>query len=226
MELSALVAGLELLAPTLTSEDRDLSAAIISRITADSNDSAPWASVSATESTGSALLPLVHRAIAERRFFQCEYQTLDGNRALRILEPWYLEQLGQGWYVIGWSRERQAERTFRLEHMSAVHLGDRAVQPRPMLPRDSAERSRPTQHSLTALVAPHVLPRLRAFAPERLDEAPTSDGRVTIRVSAWTEAAAIRLVQQAPTAITILAPAAAREAVIRWARVALGAIPE
>jgi len=66
----------------------------------------------------------VFRATAGRVPITFGYRAAGGTEATRHLEPWGMGSRYGHWYVVGWDRDRQAERYFRLSRMTtAVKTG-------------------------------------------------------------------------------------------------------
>jgi predicted DNA-binding transcriptional regulator YafY len=61
---------------------------------------------------GSAELPGLFAAVADRSPVEFTYR---GGR--RVVEPWRLEFRNGAWYLVGWDRDRQGRRTFRLDRL-------------------------------------------------------------------------------------------------------------
>ena len=71
---------------------------------------------------GSAHLPGLFAAVAERRTVTMGYRD-----AVRTVEPWRIEFRNGSWYLVGWDREREGRRTFRLDRIDgAVEVGEAA----------------------------------------------------------------------------------------------------
>ncbi|UFU04537.1 WYL domain-containing protein [Ruania suaedae] len=69
-------------------------------------------------------------AITDRIAVRFTYRTArTGTTAQRTVEPWRLVAKDRGWYLIGFDRDRQAQRSFRLSRITSTvqRIGDRAT---------------------------------------------------------------------------------------------------
>ncbi len=65
------------------------------------------------------LLATVYEAVLERRALRFEYESADGTRSERKLEPYGVVHRGGNWYVVGRDRDRDAVRSFKLARFSS-----------------------------------------------------------------------------------------------------------
>lgn len=171
----------------------------------------------------------VSEALTTSRRLRFEYSNLNGQKSRREVEPISLVQDSGEWYLRAFCLDRQSERTFRIESMTNVAIGDELAHSRGTTADGAtagaaggAEPSvaRPIRPAETALVATvrirsHALYRIAGYAPAvtQLHEG----GWISATVGLVHPTAAVRLVQQAPGEIIVESPAAAREAVRDWA---------
>ncbi|QAB17948.1 WYL domain-containing protein [Leucobacter muris] len=213
-ETAAIIAGLQALTPMLGEADARLAQRTAARLGAALGAGAPALSVTADPQD--PRIPLIVSAIEARRALAFEYRDAAGRTSSRTADPIALTQHAGSWYLRAHCRDRRAERSFRVEQMSEA----RVLQLPAEQHEASGEEAR-TAFDLVATLPAHLLPRIRGFDPEAIEE--DADGRVRVRVEAWHEGAAIRLVQAAPGDVVIESPRHAREAVRAWAERALGA---
>jgi proteasome accessory factor C len=79
------------------------------------------------------LIRSLSQAIRERRLVEIEYTKPEGETVVRVIEPHALERELPWWYVHSWDRERDAQRSFRLDRMRRAELLDERFEPRPGL---------------------------------------------------------------------------------------------
>jgi predicted DNA-binding transcriptional regulator YafY len=90
------------------------------------------------------------------------YRSRDGTDSCRIVEPHALVNLGRRWYLVGWDRNREDWRTFRVDRLSRAAIAGARFTPRKLPAKDAAAY---VQQSI-------------ASSPNRFE------ARVTLRVSA------------------------------------------
>lgn len=78
-------------------------------------ESAPPLRLQLREPEGS--FDTILEAIEERRVVGFDYAARTSGRAHRTVEPWRLVARRHGWYLLGWDRNRQAPRAFRLSRI-------------------------------------------------------------------------------------------------------------
>lgn len=219
-ETAALLAGLHALESSLSDDDAAIARNLASRLGA-ALDVGASPAVSIVGDAGDGRVTTLIEAIEHRRTVTFAYRSADGKRAIRAVDPTDLvERLGT-WYLQGFSHEREAERTFRIDQMSDLTIGDEFDV------RAPSDAVRATIHTIRALVPERLLAALKGFAPTIMDAgAQTPEGIVRIEIEAWHAGAAVRLVQHAPGEIVIEAPQAARQAVSDWAERALAGMGE
>ena len=110
-------AALEKLLDVMHPADRRRVEELGARVWLRGQDAAPGA---ATATTTAAL----ERALADRRVVALEYEDGEGRATRRRVEPHLLVRTGEHWYLIGWCREREAPRWFRLDRVRAAHVTD------------------------------------------------------------------------------------------------------
>lgn len=215
-ETAALVAGLQALVPVLPAEQSDAARRLTAKL-AHAFGGASRSAPTVTSERRDARVAEIFAAISAGSGLAFDYRDAAGRASSRTVDPIVLTQGPGAWYLRAYCRDRAAERTFRVDHIAGLH----AVPGRRHVASASDQGGDASAIPLEAAIAAAALPRLHAFTPEVIGEAP--DGRVRVRVSVWHLAAAATLLQQAPGDIEILAPEAARAAVQSWAQRALAA---
>lgn len=213
-ETAALIAGLQALTTMLDADD-----AALARSTADKLGAALGAGEAAPALTVTAEpqdphVPVLLRALEAARTVTFAYRGAAGAIETRSVDPISLRQSASLWYLRAYCHDREAERTFRLDRMSELTIGD------PVARRAQLSQSeRDDSFELIVRASERALPRLAGFEPEVIDR--DADGAFRLRIEAWHAEAAVRIVQFAPGEVTVEAPATARDAVRAWASRAL-----
>lgn len=221
-ETAALIAGLTALVPMLGPDDAELARALGERLGSAMNAGAVPA-VSVADAALDERLGTLVTAIEGRRAVRFGYRDAAGERSERTVHPAELTERGGLWYLRGFSVEREAERTFRVQQMTDLEVlaPFEARDPQPAGRRETAREST----EILAIVPTRVLPSVRGFGPVPVQPADTEvrvpEGSALVRIEAWHPGAAVRLAQHAPGEIEIVAPPAARAAVSEWAEAAL-----
>lgn len=223
-ETAALIAGLHALTAVLPGESAELARATAEKLGAALGDPERSAALTVSADREDPRLPLAVSAIEEQRELAFEYRDASGTHTSRTVDPLELSQEGGTWYLRARCHDRNAARTFRLDHMSEL----RALGPVAALQRVEAKHvvdaaADPEQQSFTLTVAlpEHLLSRIQGFDPEIIQDLP--EQRVLVAIEAWHERAAIQLVQLAPGQIIVQSPATACAAVRNWTARALAA---
>jgi proteasome accessory factor BC len=76
------------------------------------------------------LIATLSKAIAEHRVVEIEYTAVGEETSVRVIEPLALERELPWWYVHGWDRTRDAQRSFRLDRMRRAELLEESFEPR------------------------------------------------------------------------------------------------
>ncbi|UOQ61011.1 WYL domain-containing protein [Leucobacter rhizosphaerae] len=209
-ETAALIAGLHALTAVLPEADAQLARATAEKLGAALGVPDRGAALSVTADHADPRLPVLVSAIEEGRVVAFEYRDASGTRTSRTADPISLDQEGGTWYLRAHCHDRDAARTFRLDHLSDLRvLAARASEHTPEEPGDVRT------FQLIASLPLRSLGRIDGFGPEVLDE--DGAGRVRVQIEAWHEQTAIQLVQLAPGEIVIESPERARRAVTEWA---------
>lgn len=70
-------------------------------------------------------------SFVERRLLRFSYTGGTGRQSQRLIEPQLLLLNAPVWYVVGWDRNREAARTFRVDRMRRAQMEDEAFALRP-----------------------------------------------------------------------------------------------
>ena len=157
-------------------------------------------------------------AIAERRLVHFDYASQTrATPELRRVEPQELFHHRGLWYLSAFSLEKQEERLYRLDRMSALAVEDVRFTPRPSTRAQLPDPAR--QREVRVRFAPSAAPYVR----ERFgaDALAVEDGRVEVRVTGESERWLTRWVLSFGGEAEVLEPAWAREAVARAAQESL-----
>jgi len=106
----------------------------------------------------SAVLTTVAQACRDHERLRFEYQRRDGEQAERHVEPHQLVSISQRWYLVGYDRDRDDWRTFRLDRMKSPWGTRIAFEPRAIPGGSAAEyveqslRSMPMRYQAVAMV--------------------------------------------------------------------------
>lgn len=209
-ETAALVAGLHALTAVLPERDAELARTTAAKLGSALGVPAEAAALSITADQADPRLPVLVSAIEDGRVVAFEYRDATGTHTSRTADPMSLDQDGGAWYLRAHCHDRDAARTFRLDHMRELRVLEA-----------EAERHSPEPESfvrtfrLIASLPSALLPRIEGFAPEILEEYDTT--HVRVQIEAWHDQTAIQLVQLAPGEIVIETPGHARRAVHEWA---------
>jgi proteasome accessory factor C len=117
------------------------------------------------------LIRTLSQAIADQRLVEFEYlKQEDEHPATRVVEPYFFERRLPHWYLHVWDRERDAERSFRLDRMRNARLLDTPFVPRPEFAPQS------TQRSVTVVFSEDVARWRLESGARRLGARPLVDG--------------------------------------------------
>lgn len=213
VETAALIAGLQSLSSVLPEEQAELARATAEKLGAALRDPEATSPLTVSREPDNPQLQTLVAALQSERAVAFEYRSVTGERSRRTVDPLSLYQSGGSWYLRAYCRDREEERTFRVEQMR----GAREAGPGRHAPATDGPAARSEQeHELIAVVPEDRLALIAGFAPETIEQ--LSDGRVRVRIDAWHRGSAVRLVQESRGSAVVESPAGAREAVREWAR--------
>ena len=156
------------------------------------------------------------------------YHNKRGEVQPRTIDPLLLEARDASWYVRAWCHERQALRTFRVDHIESLEVTDSPRVGRESLIEDiSPDLFDPSPEDI--LVTLEVHPRALALIADYLPRGsaiPESETPVALTIPFAHYGSLVRLVAAYPSVITVLEPESARHAVAQFARGALANYPE
>jgi proteasome accessory factor C len=117
------------------------------------------------------LIRTLSEAIAQHRLVQFEYlKQEDAHPAKRVVEPYFFERRLPNWYLHVWDRDRDAERSFRLDRMRNARLLEKRFEPRPEFAPQSVQRT-------VTILFSEVIARWRIESgARRLGARPLTDG--------------------------------------------------
>ncbi|MBD0291936.1 MAG: WYL domain-containing protein, partial [Thermoleophilia bacterium] len=98
-------------------------------------------------------------AIAAKRLVEIEYLAVGEEATVRLFEPHALERELPYWYLHGWDRSKDAQRSFRLDRMRRVTLLEETFEPRPGLEPAKLRDARTAQVLFSAEEAPRRVER-------------------------------------------------------------------
>lgn len=209
-ETAALVAGLHALTGVLPTADAELARATAEKLGAALGVPDRDAALTITADQADPKLPTLISAIEAGLVVTFEYRDATGTRTSRTVDPMSLDQDGGAWYLRAHCHDRDAARTFRLDHMAELRVTGAAA-----ASHDPETPTLPSTFRLIASLPMAALARIEGFGPEIIEEEPA--GRVRVEIEAWHDQTAIQLVQLAPGEIIIESPNHARRAVSEWA---------
>lgn len=217
-ETAALIAGLQALTSVLPADYAELARSTAVKLGSALGVSEKQASLTVTADAEDPRVAILIAAVDQGSVLGFDYRDAAGDHSSRTVDPISLSQESGTWYLRGYCHDRQAERTFRLDHMSGIVASET-----PAMHRSESVTGEPplTENTLSVIarLPASALPLILGFSPEILDEDPS--GLVRVKIEAWHERAAIQLVQRAPGSIVIEAPESARQAVRAWVARAL-----
>lgn len=156
------------------------------------------------------------------------YHNKRGEVQTRTIDPLLLEARDATWYVRAWCHERQALRTFRVDHIESLEMTDSPRQGGASLIDDiSPDLFDPSPEDILVSVEvhPRALPLIADYLP-RGSAIPVSETPLALTIAFAHYGSLLRLVAAHPSVIRVLEPASARSAVAEFAEVALQKYPE
>lgn len=121
-EAAALIAGLQYVQALPENADRPAIASLMSKLARGSSGTPSRLAIGG--SRPDATLGVVREAIEAGRRLEFDYRSSRGETAHRVVDPLRIDSLDRDWYVRGWDHAREAARTYRIDRMSAVRVGD------------------------------------------------------------------------------------------------------
>jgi predicted DNA-binding transcriptional regulator YafY len=83
-------------------------------------------------------LMVIAAACRDGECLRFSYRSRDGTDSRRVVEPHALVNLGRRWYLVGWDRNREDWRTFRVDRLSRAPTAGDHFTPRKLPAKDAA----------------------------------------------------------------------------------------
>lgn len=77
--------------------------------------------------------PLIEKAVLDRAVIAIDYETRDGERSQREIEPISLVGSDHAWYLVAWCRLRDDRRSFRVDRIGEIRVTGETASVRPVL---------------------------------------------------------------------------------------------
>lgn len=215
-EAAALIGGLQYLSALPENADKATITTLMGKLTRGASGAPSRVAVEQSETD--ATLELIRSAVEDGVQVEFDYVNARGSSDRRAVDPLRVESVDVDWYLRGWSHDREALRTFRLDRMSNLTRSTKPITHRPdevSLP-DTLFQGSSDDVMVTIDVAPAALPLLTDYMPK--GAATTSVGgrlRTTVRVADFSGLK--RLVAGLAGVATVVEPEDARRAVAEWA---------
>ncbi len=166
-------------------------------------DFSPWG----TRSPVGGLFQQLKSAILAQRIIQFTYSGMGGGTALRTVEPMKLVLRGIDWYLLGFCRDREDFRYFKLLRMDQLAALEETFKRRPLPDLKAPERSLGDMPmvDLTVRIAPDMEYRVREeFLKEQWEK--QADGDFLVRFSMPNNAWLMEYLMTYGEHITVLSP--------------------
>jgi proteasome accessory factor BC len=226
LEAKALVAAIDLIGDHLP--EGQLQSARQKIVTALGTDpAADGLQISSAIGDDSQIARVVSQAITDRRLIEIDYYKENEDQATpgRRIEPYFLMNGQQGWYVHSFDPAKDQPRSFRLDRIKSVRVLDETYEPRPGIepPVDGWARTGEVPESRPARV--WISPERARWAREdRRVVEELADGAVVVELMyAGDEWLAGEILKEAGDA-AVLEPEDARAAVLHAAEALAGAV--
>lgn len=213
-EAAALLAGLQYISAIVPENDRTVIDDLVSKIALGA--SAEPENLLITPAASPVDLDVIRQAVAAGVSVHFTYQNASGERHPRTVDPLRLDLVGESWYLRGWSHEREALRTFRLDRISEL-----TVSTQPMTTTFSAHN---LSDELFDVSDSHVrvifeieestLPFISGYKPVVLNQG--ANHLVQIEVPFSDMSSVPVFVAQLPGGIRVVSPPEAVSAVSTW----------
>ena len=174
----------------------------------------------------SEIARIVSQAIADRRLLELDYykENEDELTRRRKVEPYFLLNGQEGWYVHCFDRSRDATRSFRLDRIKTVDILDEEYEPREGIEPDVQGWARTGEVETSRAARVWISPERARWAKEdrRVIEE-LRDGAVIVEVQYAGEDWLVRQILEEAGDAAVLEPDEAREAVLHAAEALAGA---
>lgn len=170
-------------------------------------------------------LRLLNEALESQVSIRMKYHNKRGEVMERTADPVVLEARDQHWYIRAWCHEREALRTFKVDHIESLVVTDIKHEGRRSLLDDiSPDLFEPSPEDITVTleVHPATLALIADYLP-RGYQPPQGESSVHVDIPFAHYGSVTRLVASHPGLIRVIQPASAKEAVAGFAKTALAA---
>ena len=220
-EAAALLAGLQYISGIVPDRDKSIVEKLVTKIA--SGASAEPENLLVTPAAVPVDLDVIRQAVISGHSVSFIYHNASGEKSARSVDPLRLDLVGESWYLRGWSHERDALRTFRLDRISELSVSEDSF----VSDLNASELSdelfdiKETDIRVMFLVDNASLALLAAYRPEVRG---TSDGNMARIEVAFSDLTSVPVfVAQIPGSVQVLSPPEAISAVSMWAEQALAA---
>ena len=214
-EAAALVAGLQYISGIVPERDRTVVDQLVAKIA--SGASAEPENLLVTPAAVPVDLDVIRSALSTGHSVSFIYQNSTGERSTRSVDPLRLDLVGETWYLRGWSHEREALRTFRLDRISELSVSTETIQTTLSLADLSDELFDVSDSHIRVVceIEESALLLLSAYSPTVLGA--VNQNMLSVEV-AFSDLTSIPVfVSQIPGAIQVISPPEAVSAVRLWA---------
>ena len=214
-EAAALVAGLQYISGIVPERDRTVVDDLVAKIA--SGASAEPENLLVTPAAVPVDLDVIRSALSTGHSVSFIYQNSMGERSTRSVDPLRLDLVGETWYLRGWSHEREALRTFRLDRISELSVSTETIQTTLSLADLSDELFDVSDSHIRVVceIEESALLLLSAYSPTVLGAVDQNMLSVEVAFSDLTSIPVF--VSQIPGAIQVISPPEAVSAVRLWA---------
>ena len=214
-EAAALVAGLQYISGIVPERDRTVVDQLVAKIA--SGASAEPENLLVTPAAVPVDLDVIRSALSTGHSVSFIYQNSTGERSTRSVDPLRLDLVGETWYLRGWSHEREALRTFRLDRISELSVSTETIQTTLSLAGLSDELFDVSDSHIRVVceIEESALLLLSAYSPTVLGAVDQNMLSVEVAFSDLTSIPVF--VSQIPGAIQVISPPEAVSAVRLWA---------
>ena len=214
-EAAALVAGLQYISGIVPERDRTVVDQLVAKIA--SGASAEPENLLVTPAAVPVDLDVIRSALSTGHSVSFIYQNSTGERSTRSVDPLRLDLVGETWYLRGWSHEREALRTFRLDRISELSVSTETIQTTLSLADLSDELFDVSDSHIRVVceIEESALLLLSAYSPTVLGAVDQNMLSVEVAFSDLTSIPVF--VSQIPGAIRVISPPEAVSAVRLWA---------
>ncbi|MEG2490285.1 MAG: WYL domain-containing protein [Aurantimicrobium sp.] len=218
-EAAALLAGLQYISAIVPDKDKSVIEQLVSKIALGA--SAAPENLLVTPAVSPVDLGVIRQAVAAGLSVHFSYQNATGERLSRTVDPLRLDLVGESWYLRGWSHEREALRTFRLDRISDLSISTQQITTTLThgdLPDELFDIS-DSHIRVSCVVEESSLPLISAYRPVVMSAAEGDTVQIEVAFSDLSSVPVF--VSQLPGAIRVVSPPEAVSAVSRWAQQAL-----